>query len=70
MEREKNMLSGAKVDAKGLDRRDQEIRCKRNVLYQLYAMHARNQRERAIKQSTKLDGKVKEKCTICAEAVS
>jgi structural maintenance of chromosome 4 len=69
-EREKDMLSGAKVEAEALVGKDREIRRKRNVLYQLYAMHARNEGAGAIEERTELDGKLEEKRAMRAEADS
>jgi hypothetical protein len=38
------------------------------MLYQLYAMHARNEGQGAIEQRKKLDSKVEEKHAMCAKA--
>ena len=46
-EKEKDGLAGAKVEAESLVGKDREIRRKRNVLYQIHAMHANHEGERA-----------------------
>ncbi|KAL7542434.1 hypothetical protein ACHAXR_011785 [Thalassiosira sp. AJA248-18] len=49
-EKEKDGLAGAKAEAEALVGKDREIRRKKNVLFQIHSMHARNEGETASEQ--------------------
>mmetsp|Transcript_40140 Transcript_40140/g.83997 ORF Transcript_40140/g.83997 Transcript_40140/m.83997 type:complete len:1377 (+) Transcript_40140:128-4258(+) len=49
-EKEKDGLAGAKAEAEALVGKDREVRRKKNVLFQIHSMHARNEGENAAEQ--------------------
>ena len=69
-EKEKDSLSGAKAEAESLVNKDREVRRKRNVLYQLHAMHARREGETASEEREELGGRLDEERASLAEADS
>ena len=69
-EKEKDSLSGAKAEAESLVNKDREVRRKRNVLYQLHAMHARREGETATEEREELGGRLDEERASLAEADS
>jgi len=69
-EKEKDSLLGAKAEAESLVNKDREVRRKRNVLYQLHAMHARREGETASEEREELGGRLDEERASLAEADS
>jgi len=59
-EKEKDGLSSAKAEAEALVSKDREIRRKKNVLYQIYSMHTRNEGDEAGTERTELLTKLNE----------
>jgi structural maintenance of chromosome 4 len=67
-EKEKDGLSSAKAEAEALVSKDREIRRKKNVLYQIYSMYARNEGDEAGTERTELLTKLNEDHTKLVEA--
>ena len=67
-EKEKDGLAGAKVEAEALVGKDREIRRKKNILYQIYAMHAENEGEDATEERTGLVEQLEAERTKLSEA--
>ena len=58
-EKEKDGLAGAKHEAESLVGKDREVRRKKNVLFQIHAMHARKEGEEASEQRGGLRGQAR-----------
>lgn len=69
-EKEKDGLADAKAEAEALMGKDREIRRKKNILFQIHAMHARNEKEEASKERDKFAEKMESQRSKLIEADS
>ncbi len=67
-EKEKDGLADAKAEAEALVGKDREIRRKKNILFQIHAMHARNEKERASEEKEGLVEKMESQRSKLIEA--
>lgn len=67
-EKEKDGLADAKAEAEALVGKDREIRRKKNILFQIHAMHSRNEREVATSERGELSERMESQRSKLVEA--